>query len=984
MKRTRLTTATLALLAGCLLLAPGLGAQQISGEIQGTITDNSGGALPGVTVVVRNQDTGASRTVITDANGAYSARGLQPGVYEVTGTLEGLQTTRQADIRVQVAQVIDINLQMQVESTSEVITVTAETPLIEVSRSSAASYIDQESIEALPINGRDFTNYALLTPTVQVDQSRGFLTMSGQRGMYTGLNVDGANSKSTFFGYGLGGEATENGGLVVAQDSVAEFQVITNEFSPEFGRSGGGSINVITRSGTNDLKGSVFYQFRDDGLAEDIPNSPLGEARGVDFGSEVAEFERQDYGASIGGPIVQDKTHFYFAFDQVDRDTPFIRSLRTPTNWNGCGTPGTTNCLSVYDAINLKAQTDQRYATLIDGYVRQPDGSARGEFVRNIENTILFGKLNHQFNESNNATLRLNYTDFDRSSAFLDEESSKLEETISGIFSLTSVIGANAVNEFRIQLQTDDLDRLSGRVGQPIESELRFQFADRDEVGKDFFLPIFVEEDQLQIKNDFGYLFGAHDTKFGVDYSEDNLKQLFAGFRDGRYDFTSVDNFLNDNASDGLIYFGDVTFPNYDEKQESLGIYAQDSWKSGNLTVNYGLRYEAEYNPDDLEHILPEGRDIPDDTDNIAPRLGVAWSPNGRDVVRGGAGLFFGRTPTLLFAGQVQQTGVFPSYGIVFVAPFLPGWVPFDTPIDNGAPPDGTLIATTITNPDWELAETWRLNFGYERELAPGWKGTVDLLYAESENLQRNGDLNRTVASRDQFGRAVYNSSRPMAGFGEILVRDSSGESEYTAVTLKVDKRFNGRYSMSAHYTWSEDEDTDSNERTATDVTISDPANLDYDRGLSDRDVTDRFVLHGMVRLPWDIQLSGVFEYRSGLPFTAIDFVDAHNYTGGDGPFDGRARAVVNGRLVDRNGERNESINTVDLRISKFFEFGDYRFDVFAQAFNLFDEASWSVNAESEQEQPFLSDGVANPEFGLGSFLSTTPRQFEIGLRFSF
>ena len=974
------------LLSACMIVAvllPGsLLAQQITGEIQGVITDNNGGALPGVTVTVKNQDTGISRTVITDATGSYSARALQPGAYEVTAALEGLQTTRQTDVRVLVAQVIDINLTMEVESTSEVITVTAESPLIEVSRTSAANYLDETAIEALPISGRDFTNYALLTPTVQVDRDRGFLTMSGQRGIYTGLNVDGANNKSTFFGYGVGGEATENEGLVIAQDSVKEFQVITNEFSPEFGRSGGGSINVITRSGTNQLKGSVFFQTRDDSLASDIPNSPLGEFRGQDFGSEIAEFERTDLGFSIGGPISQDRTHYFFAVDSVERDDPFIRRLDTATNWSGCGDAGSTNCLSVYDAILLKAQSQPEFASLVDGYVRQADGSAVGNFVRSIENQILFGKIDHQFTDSQSASLRINYTDFDRSSEFLDEESSKLEETTSIIGSWTSIIGSNAVNEFRFQQANDDLDRLSGRVGSPFEGEIRFQFGDFDEVGKDFFLPIFVEEDQIQIKNDFSYLFGSHDMKFGVDYDDSNLKQLFAGFRDGRYDFTSVDNFLNDNASDGLIYFGDVTFPNYDEAQQSLGVYAQDSLKRGDLTINYGLRYEAEYNPDDLEHIFPEGRDIPDDTDNIAPRLGLAWSPNGTDVLRGGAGLYFGRTPTLLFAGQVQQTGVFPSYGIVFVAPFLPGWVPFGTPIDNRNPPDGTLISTTITDSNWELAEIWRFNVGYERQLARNWRAGVDLLYAEGSNLQRNDDRNRTVESRDQFGRPIYSGTRPEEGFGELLIRASNGESEYTALTFKIDRRYAGRYYLGAHYTWSEDQDTDSNERSATGVTITDSDNLRFDWGLSDRDVEHRFVVHGMIRVPGDVQISGVFEYRSGFPYTALSFDEFHDFPGGDGPFDGRSRAVIGGALADRNGERNESINTVDLRVSKFFEFGRYRIDLYGQAFNLFNENSFSVT--STRAWPELSAGVANPEFGLGSALTTTPRQYELGVRFSF
>ena len=226
---------------------------------------------------------------------------------------------------------------------------------------------------------------------------------------------------------------------------------------------------------------------------------------------------------------------------------------------------------------------------------------------------------------------------------------------------MTSVIGSRGVNELRIQSADDNLDRLSLRVGTPIEAQVRFRFASRDSVGKFDFLPIFVEESQLQIKDDFSYLFGAHDMKFGVDYSKDDLAQLFAGSRDGRYDFRSAEDFLNNNASNARIWFGDSTYPNYDETQAALAFYGQDSLKRDNLTLSYGLRYTSTDNPDGLDHIEEDGRQIPD-TANLAPRFGFALASNeGQSVFRGGIGLFFGRTPTLLFANQVQANGVPPK-----------------------------------------------------------------------------------------------------------------------------------------------------------------------------------------------------------------------------------------------------------------------------------------------------------------------------------
>ena len=411
--------------------------------------------------------------------------------------------------------------------------------------------------------------------------------------MYSGLNIDGTDGKSAFFGYGRGGEATENNGLVVASmDSVKEFQVVTSGFLPEYGNNSGGYINVVTQSGTNQLKGGAFFFYRDDSLAEDLERSPLDKADGRTDPIKVDEFERTTLGASIGGPIKKDRTHFFFSFDQVSRDEPSSDTLDTK---------------GAYDAILARG-----FDSLVAGYVPNDDGIAAPDpvngrtatlrFTREVDNLILFGKVDHQFNQSNSGTFRVNLTDYERLSGLRDEESQKIEDTLSLVGQVVSVIGSNKVNEFRAQRATDNLDRLSLRVGEPIEAQIRFRNRDgsgSDSIGKFDFLPIFVEEEKTQIQNNFSYLFGEHDLKFGVDYQSDDLAQLFAGSLDGRYDFNTIEDFLNDNASNARIWFGDTTFPNYDEKQVITSLYAQDTWRpNDNLTLSYGFRYSETDNPD--------------------------------------------------------------------------------------------------------------------------------------------------------------------------------------------------------------------------------------------------------------------------------------------------------------------------------------------------------------------------------------------------
>jgi outer membrane receptor protein involved in Fe transport len=959
----------LAAAVGCLLVIGPLLSTSVQAQalatLQGVVTDDTNTPIPGVTVRITNQDTGALRTSITDERGVYRAPALQPGVYSVSATLQGLQSIQRENVRLLVGQVIDINLKMTIETMSEVITVTADAPIVEISRTSAAKYVTEEQIEALPIAGRDFVDFALLTPAVKAEPVRGGVSMAGQRGISTGLNVDGTEGKSTFFAYGRGGEATENDGLVVAQDSVKEFQIITNGFAPEYGRNGGGYINVVTKSGTNDLHGSAFFYLRNESMVSDLPLSPLDKLRGNNPNRTPDEFERLNWGATVGGPIIKDKTHFFLSYDHLSREEPFQDFIRTP---------------GVYDAL---VQRGGPFLNLVNDYTRQSDGSAVGSFTRSVDNLILFAKVDHQIADNHSVQLRYNFTDYERSSDFRDEEV-KFEKTHSFVGQIVSVLGSNAVNELRVHYARDDLDRTNLRIGEPIQAEIRFQFGNFDSVGKFDFLPIIAKESLFQIQNNFSYIMGNHDLKFGIDYQAGNMKQLFAGSRDGRYDYTSIENFLN-NVDNGVrIYFGDVTYPNYDETQHTLGIYAQNSYKpSTSLTLNFGLRWDATFNPQGLEHALPEGEDIPNDLNNFSPRVGFAYSPDdeGKSVVRGGAGLFYSRTPSLLFASQVQENGLFPNFGRVFVRNGQPGYVPLGQPIPNENPPPQTRPSTSFVAPGFGDPGTWRFNLGYERELLRDVSAGVDLLYARSFDLQTNVDLNRQIASYDEFGRPIYSSQRIDTRFDTIFVRESIGRSNYVAATFSVNKRWSKGYQVQAHYTWSQDKDNDDNERSATTVTITDQTNIDYDYGLSSRDVKHRFVLSGVAELPLDFKLSGIVNVQSGSPYSLLDAnTNYHRYPGGGaGPF---ARAVVNGQLVARNTERNEAYSKVDVRLTKFFDVSNFRIEAFAEVFNLFDQHTFNVGVG--QSQPILSNGNANDALGVGSFRVTDQRQVQLGARFSF
>ena len=949
------------------LAAPAVALQSL-GTVQGFITDESGAALPGVSVELRDVERGQLRNAVTNGQGFFAVRSVPSGQYDLTASLSGFQTARHEGIRLLVGQILETDLQLALSGVQETVVVTAEAPLLEVGRGGAAGYVDEQEISSLPISGRDYVQFALLKPTVKVEPQRGGISLSGQRGINSGLTIDGADAKSAFFGYGRGGEATENGGLVVAQESVKEFQVVTSGYSAEAGRSGGGYINVVTKSGTNDFAGSGFLFFRDQRMVARLPQSPLDAHRGIDAADdryEVDEFERFNWGASFGGPIVRDRTHFFLSYDQTARSQPFIRDIR------GAGQ---------YDAIQSV------HPEVLAGFSPNGDGTASGQFVRETDNLILFGKLNHRLNDEHSLTLRYNFTDYARTSDYVAEESRKLESTHALVGSVVSLLGETGVNEFRVQYAYDDLDRLANLPGSALQANFRIFEPSFGSFGKPWWLPIYVDERKFEIQERFSFLSGNHEIRLGFDFSQDHLSEYFAGNADGRYDFNDVADFVNGEAARARIFFGDVSNPNFDITQQTLGFYLQDTWSpSARLTLNAGARWDGTFNPSGIEHVLPEGTSIPNDLDNVSPRAGFVYSLDADTILRGGAGIFYGRTPTLLFFSAYSDTGVFPRYGNAVVAPGETGFVPMGGAIDNANPPAGLTPSLSYVHPDFEDPRTTRFNLGFEREVADDLAASLDFVYARGDLLASNVDANTPAPGRDAFGRPVYSSERIDPNFGTILVRDSLARSDYVALTAALRRRFRDGIQFQAHYTWSRDRSNDDNERSSGSLTLTDPSDPDYDWGLSSRDIPHRFVASGVFTLPFDVLASGILTAQSGSPFTALDpRVGFHNHPDFYvGPYGPQTRAVIGGELAPVNGERNEAWTNLDLRITKRFEVGGAQLEALFEVFNVMNAATFRVSG-SDQREPTLSDGGPNPEFGLGAARVGAQRQAQLGLRVIF
>ena len=952
-------------------------AAQSLASVQGFVSDETGAFLPGVTVELVDIERGQRRTAVTNREGFFALRAVPSGVYDLVASLPGFRTTRQQDVRLLVGQSLDVDLRLGLASVEETVVVVGQAPLLEVGRSGAAGYVNEEEISNLPISGRDFVRFALLMPTVQVDAG-GRISLSGQRAVNSGLTIDGADAKSAFFGFGRGGLAREGGGALVAQESVQEFQVVTSGHSAEAGRSGGGAMNVITKSGTNEFAGSVVVFGRDDQLAARLPRSPLDAARGVsadDPRYEVDELRRYNWGASLGGPLRRDRTHFFVTYDQTAQNQPFLRHIRGPGH---------------YDAVLA------RFPELLAGYLPNDDGAAAadpesgrtasGSFLRDTDNLILFGKLDHRAGDRHTLTLRYNFTRYSRVSDFVGEESRRFVSSHSTVGSLVSVVGDNGVNELRAQYAYDDFDRRSHLPDSALQANLRIFDPSFGAFGKPWWLPVSNDERKLEIQERFSYLAGNHELRAGFSLSHDALSEFFAGNADGSYDFDTIEDFVDGTPARAVIFFGIMENPNFEVSQQILGAYVQDSWSPNrSLTLQVGARWDGTLNPSEIEHVLPAGRRIPDDLDNFSPRAGVVWSPDPASVVRAAAGIFYARTPTLLFYTAHSDTGIYPRYGNAIVAPGETGFVPLGSPIDNDSPPDGLIPALSHFDPAFEDPRTIRFNVGYEREIGGNLAASLDLLHARSDSLASNFDANVAAPTRDTFGRPVYSGQRINPAYGPILVRASPARSDYLALTAGLRRRFRGGVQFQAHYTWSRDRSNDDNERSGS-LTLTNPADPDYDWGLSIRDIPHRFVASGIFSLPLDLTASAIYTAQSGSPFTALDpLVGFHNHPGfAVGPHGAQTRAVVDGRLAPVNGERNAPWTNLDLRLTRRFRLGGAQVEALLEVFNLLGASVFRVG-HADQQEVFQSDGVTpNPEFGLAGLLVGAPRQAQLGLRVAF
>lgn len=976
---------TFALFLLCLLLPATLLAQSSTGSISGTVTDDSGAALPGVTIEAKNAATGTTRTALTNATGYYQIGLLSPGSYDVAASLEGFQPVRRTGLTVNVGTDSTLKLTLKV-GVSETVTVTAAAPLIETERSQVSSVVNEKAIQNLPANGRNFIDFVLTTPGVVKDVRQGDISFAGQRGTLNSLVIDGANNDNTFFGQALGRTGSGRAPYQFSQDAVKEFVVNSNAYSAEYGRAGGAVINVVTKSGSNAFDGTLFYFLRDESFnANDYINVINNRAK--------SPYHFDQYGMSAGGPLVHDKHFFFVNYDAQRNSIPNLVVLGRPA----AGFPTDANTIAGLAKLNALAET----------------------YSRNQDQDVYLIKTDHEL-ASNHLTFRFNRQEFVGKNFENGGITNAVEHTGDSkvttdtySLSLASPFSSALFNEARFQYAKDQEPGLAN--SSLPETVIRQSGVTVLTIGRNFFSPRETTIKRYQIADTLSYLAGNHTFKGGFDYSHDDILNYFPGNFSGSYQFDSVADFEIGKPSRFLQAFagpgttGPTTHPDIAE----TGLFIQDEWRlMPSLTLNLGIRYDLQSiaqpsvkNPD--AQLLAAGIDtsvIPEDTNNIAPRLGFAWTPgtDGKTIVRGGYGIFYGRTPAIMIGTAHSNNGI-NVQTITFTGNLIPAYPTIYTSLPTGiAFPKPTIFAF---DPDFQNPEVHQASLGVERAVTSDISVGLSYQHVQGNDLQRSIDINVAnpvpTTTRISTGGTVTSplyTLRPFQNFQRIILFQSSADSRYNGYTIDVNKRFANHWQARLAYTWSKVED---NRPDATAVVpggsddakyIQDPLDIQGDWSVGDNDVRHRVVLSGV----WDLDgyttsfagwqkwllggwsLAGIAAYQTGQPYSATVNTDLNN--------DGNAR---NDRAPEfaRNSFRLPSQFSVDPRITKVLPLrGSLRVQLIAEAFNVFNRSN--VSGVRNTYYGFSGGQLipqTNPATGFGSpTTSAGPRIIQLAGKITF
>jgi len=1017
-----------------------------SGTITGAVRDPSGAAVPKASIALRNTDTGIERKTESSDAGIYVALFLQPGHYEVRVSKAGLTDVVRTDLVLQVGQTMSIDFDLVLKSTQQTITVTGASSVVDTEKTEASQVVSEGLVNNLPIAGRRWDNFVLLTPNVAPDGGSGLVSYRGISGLYNQNSVDGANNNQAFFSESRG--RASSGAYVYSLDSIREYQVSASNYSAELGQAAGGVVNAVTKSGANAFHGDAFEYLRnaDFNALDSFPKSQKIYVQPI--------HQWNQFGGSLSGPILKDKLFFYATYDGSRKVNPvtYTSSAVFPQT---CPTGISTTLCS---AAN----------TYLSGLT--------GSFPRATNQDIGFGRLDYQINAANHLSTSFDLMDYHAPNAYSPNTSynnssvttngtNRTQERIF-VANWDSTLSSSMVNNLRFQWGRD-LEVTGANASAPSVS-----ISNVMSYGMPNALPrpAFPDEHRYQISDTFSFIHGRHAMKAGFDlnFIHELLINLYQG--GGLYGYTGATAFANwirdvtgTNIGDGLTgrhwnTFAQVTDPvtgvgKDDFYNNDFAGFVEDSWKAtSKLTLNLGVRYDLQLVPQPTKPNTATpltdyySKTINIEHANFAPRIGVAWNLAKDTVLRAGYGMFYAKTQNSTYYairvenGVYQQTFncttktcpsltfpnvIFPAPGPTLTAPFPGALTPTVTTF---TPPSATQLTHGLV-PDFQNPFVHEGQVTFERQMPWGTALTAEYVFSRGLHLPAFIDSNLSAATSTKSYDVLANGATAQTvnypfytsridPTGVILVGYSDVNSWYNSMVLSWKRPMRRGLEFLLNYTLSQA--TDGGQVPGqygtfygTDSPV-DPMHRKLEYGPSDLDQRHRFT-GSFVWAPTfktgskagdlianGFALSSIVTMTTGQPITGS--ISGYPSGGPDGGLTGGVVSNSGGNIggrpnwIARNNYNLPNFYNVDLRLSRAFKLTEKaQLRLAGEAFNLFNTTNIQSLNTTQYNFTNAGSGVcAGHTNGClapnASFLAPTgssnglygPRQLQVTARFEF
>jgi hypothetical protein len=965
-------------------------AQQGTSELRGRVLDAQGGVLPGVAVIVTNQATGMYRETVSGGDGSFIASGLVPGTYQVSAELQGFKKFERKELRLEVGKTTSVDVEMVVGGLEEVVNVTAESPIVDLTSKEIGGNITSDTLVKLPsVNGNFIGFVGLLPGIVPSVSTESFgsdsIAVNGQDPRNNNYMLDGGNNNDDVIGQRAGTQAR------TPIEAIQEFQVITGQYDAQYGRTSGAVVNAVTKAGTNNFRGVAFaFGQNADLTSTDYFTKQRGGAK--------PDTSYQRWGGTFGGPIVRNKIHFFGSLERFAIDRPNTINIPSRPEYNG-----------------TQNTEDRVWNTII-----------RGDHQVTNNNTYSIRWLREQSPQVN----QIIATGTQAAAPAANREESDVDQTVS--FSLNSVLANTRVNTVRLTWTRENVTFANNCFNTNNRDMLQcpVTLGYQDYIDQQDNTAQARINDGIQFEDTLAWFIpnkrGDHDVKFGLQYSYSTAYNNNQGNLNGTFSFGRSNAVFN--AAIPSTYPDRLTVrvggPNiFYQKAHYVSAFAQDKWRLGNVTLNIGARYDLELLPINAPDDMFVGDERPGDANNLAPRFGVTYDIGGSSVIRAGAGRFYDKTHFEVIGGLYTGTPFANSFLVNFPTaaadngprtgqlptdPFLVNGPVLNRTLLNQLYPGGQLLrntGATWDNPDRVVPHTDELSIGYERQLGAAVSASVDYLYSRGRDMFVQLNHNPQVRSNPvvatstlvrvpspQLQTAVAELAQKYGTFApfttNVIQFVNEGESNYNALMAQLKKRFSNNYSLQVSYTLAKSRGNISGDGAqVSNFQVLNDLNLDANEGPSNFDNRHNLTISGTALVPrtGGLNVSWVGRWLSGRPFTLtngnvdpdLNGIQGEPLPAGTYSGNGAEPYTLENYTAERNGAYGPGFFGLDMRFGYAIPVGGSRkLEISADLFNLTNHTNFA--------NPNGNQASANFLLLTGYSTSYTPRKAQLGVRFEF